>query len=42
VTREAQGPLSADGVTIDDPFEPDREFRADEVAPTGRHRTTET
>lgn len=35
VTREAQGPLSADGVTIDDPFDPDREYRADEVAPTG-------
>jgi radical SAM-linked protein len=35
VTREAQGPLGADGVTIGDPFEQDRENRADEAAPTG-------
>lgn len=35
VTREAQGPLGADGVTIGDPFDQDRENRADEVAPTG-------
>ena len=29
VTREAQGPLGADGVTIGDPFEQDRENRAE-------------
>jgi len=35
VTREAQGPLGADGVTIGDPLEQDRENRADEAASTG-------
>ena len=35
VTREAQGPLGADGVTIGDPLVMDREDRADQAVPAG-------
>jgi radical SAM-linked protein len=42
VTREAQGPLRADGITIDDPFDPDRENSAEAVVPTGAPPDTQT